>query len=491
MDFTKRPIVAELKERYEFLELLGDGGMGSVYRVFDRELKATFALKILRSELTMDKLAIKRFLQEAQLAQGLSHPNIVAIYQHSLTPSGSPYLIMDFLKGRTLAEVIKQDGCLPPKRLIEIFIQILEGLAYAHERGIIHRDIKPGNIMLEQGASRDYAKILDFGIAKAIQVESEASETMVQTKTSDIVGSPLCMSPEQCQGTKIDKRSDLYSVGCVMYECLTGKPPFSGDNQFQIMTKHVYEAPKAMALVSRGQDIPEPLELIIQTCLKKAPADRYQSAEELLKDLRDLDSGEAHSIIDRLTTASITPEDRSYITNGALLCLAAIAFTIGVATAHILIQILSVALGIFALVWMGSTYLGEDKNTEKYEWLFAVEPDFAADKVEEILLTHQLRTNYETNLYWSNVRRISGPTKTVIQARITFKIGEILNECVAIRNADFQDVQGEVIREGDNTKVTMKFPQLRKTTTATSIVSQTVAAVYTRLSAPQIKQKET
>lgn len=479
-DFTKRPIVQELSDRFEFLELLGDGGMGSVYKVFDRELKATFALKVLRAELTADKLAIKRFMQEAQMAQGLTHPNIVAVYQHAVSTSGSPYLIMDYLRGQTLAEAIKQNGTLSPKRVIEIFIQVLEGLAFAHEKGIIHRDIKPSNIMLEQGASRDYAKLLDFGIAKAFQVESETSETMVKTQSSDIIGSPLCMSPEQCQGTKIDKRSDIYSVGCVMYEALTGKPPFVGENQFQIMTKHVYEAPKAMALVCRSQDIPEPLELVVATCLKKSPGDRYASAEALLKDLRALDRGEVATILERLTTSSITPQDRSYMTNGGLLCLAAIGFTIGVATGNVLSQLLSIALGIVALVWLGCTYLGEDRSAESYEWFFAVEPGYAADKIEAILLTHQLKTNYETALYWTNVRRISGSTKSVIQARVTFKNGETMDF------ADFQDVHGEVVREGDNTKVSLKFPQLKRTATATNIVSQTAAAIYSSLNTPLI-----
>ncbi len=277
-------------ERYELISLLGQGGMGSVYKVKDRNLDSVFAVKVLRSDLALEQGAVKRFEQEAVAASQLTHPNLVAVYENGVTHDGEPFLVMDYVAGENLSQLMSRDGYLSATRAIEIFIQLSDAIAHAHAKGVIHRDLKPSNVLItktDNGA--DFVKIVDFGIAKVLP--SSDKDAAALTQTGELFGSPLYMSPEQCLGDRLDLRSDLYSIGCLMYEAVTGKPPFTGSNPIKIIFKHVNEPPPPIRKPMSGHDVPAGLEAIILKCLEKSPDNRYQSAPELMHDLLLLQEG--------------------------------------------------------------------------------------------------------------------------------------------------------------------------------------------------------
>lgn len=277
-------------ERYELISLLGQGGMGSVYKVKDRNLDSVFAVKVLRSDLALEQGAVKRFEQEAVAASQLTHPNLVAVYENGVTHDGEPFLVMDYVSGENLSQLMSRDGYLSASRAIEIFIQLSDAIAHAHSKGVIHRDLKPSNVLVtktENGA--DFVKIVDFGIAKVLPASDKDAATL--TQTGELFGSPLYMSPEQCLGDRLDLRSDIYSIGCLMYEAVTGKPPFTGSNPIKIIFKHVNEPPPPIRKPLSGHDVPIGLEAIILKCLEKSPDNRYQSAPELMHDLLLLQEG--------------------------------------------------------------------------------------------------------------------------------------------------------------------------------------------------------
>lgn len=266
-------------QRYEVESLLGKGGMGSVYRVFDRRTGASYALKMIAADLAGERAVVKRLEYEAEATKALTHPNIVPVYEVG-SANGSPYLVMGLVEGRSLDEVLQSEIYLPPERALNIFVQVVDGLAHAHSKGIIHRDLKPSNILLSTGeGGTEIVKLVDFGIAK-LSDEMAADKTKL-TQTGELIGSPLYMSPEQSQGNVLDPRSDIYSVGCVMYEVLAGHPPFGGDNPMQILFKHVTAAPRPLP-----KDINSALVGIVMRCLEKDPADRYANAVDLLHDLQ-------------------------------------------------------------------------------------------------------------------------------------------------------------------------------------------------------------
>lgn len=285
-----RSIADNLGDRYEVLSLLGKGGMGAVYKVRDKELNKIFAVKVLNQNLVEDKGSMKRFEQEAKAASGLTHANMAAVYDFGMGKRGCPYLIMDYLEGTSLADTIKAEGYLDAPRAIDVFIQALEAVVHAHMKGVIHRDIKPSNIILEKKAGGvEFAKLVDFGIAKVLPSDQRAAENL--TQTGDIFGSPLYMSPEQCQGNKQDFRSDIYAFGCVMYEALTGIQPFAAENPIRTILKHINEQPEAISSLPQDFRIPRELDFIVMRCLEKDPKDRYQTAQDLLKDLNALKEG--------------------------------------------------------------------------------------------------------------------------------------------------------------------------------------------------------
>lgn len=273
-----------LGDDYEVLGQIGRGGMGSVYKVRDRNLDRIMAFKLLDRTLAEDQVALKRFEQEAAAASQLDHDNLVAVYGHGRTRDGTPYLVMDYLEGKNLSEVLKEEGTMEPGRALSIFQQIAEALRHAHEQNVIHRDIKPTNIILTRTDSgAEIARIVDFGIAKVMPAANR--ETHDLTETGEVFGSPHYMSPEQCLGFMLDQRSDIYSLGCLMYEALTGDSPFAGANPIQVVVKHINEDPvKFPSSITTGS-IAKKLERVVLHCLEKDKNNRYQSASDLLKDL--------------------------------------------------------------------------------------------------------------------------------------------------------------------------------------------------------------
>jgi beta-lactam-binding protein with PASTA domain/tRNA A-37 threonylcarbamoyl transferase component Bud32 len=262
--------------RYRILRKLGSGGMANVYLAEDEDLGRRVAIKILNDRYANDELFIERFRREAKSAAALSHPNIVSIYDRG-EAEGTYYIAMEVIEGRSLKELILTRGPLPIGQTIAYTFEILDALRFAHRHGIIHRDVKPHNILI--GGER--LKVTDFGIARA-----GASQ---MTEAGSIMGTAQYLSPEQARGAPVTASSDLYSVGIVLYEMLTGKVPFSGDSAIEIAMKHLNELPKPPSKVR--PEIPEDLDQVVLRALAKAPEDRYQTAEEFAEDLHRVEAG--------------------------------------------------------------------------------------------------------------------------------------------------------------------------------------------------------
>lgn len=275
------PELKEFAQNYEVLGLVGEGGMSAVYKAQHRALNRPVAIKMLHSHLVRDFIQRKRFEQEAQALFMLEHSNIVKIRDFGSTTNGKPYLIMDFLHGKSLSDVLKNEGPMPVQRALRVFLQVCDALQHAHGKAIIHRDIKPSNIVL---VDEDSVRIVDFGIAKFNQDEINPG----LTQTGDVFGSPLYMSPEQCLGHKLDHRSDIYALGCVMYETLSGHPPLVGETALATIHKHTSEMPKPLQVSNCDTRLRGRLDEIIFKTLEKDPDKRYQSMQELQKDLQEL-----------------------------------------------------------------------------------------------------------------------------------------------------------------------------------------------------------
>jgi eukaryotic-like serine/threonine-protein kinase len=270
--------------RYELDGVVGRGGMAEVYRARDIRLDRIVAVKTLREDLARDQTFQARFRREAQSAASLNHPSIVAVYdtgEDMAGPTHVPYIVMEYVDGRTLRELLRDDRRLLPERALEITDGVLRALDYSHRNGIIHRDIKPGNVMLTRGAE---VKVMDFGIARAV---SDAQATM--TQTAQVIGTAQYLSPEQARGERVDARSDLYSTGCLLYELLTGRPPFTGDSPVAIAYQHVRENPIPPSRID--PEIPAWADSIVLKAMAKDPAERYQSAAEMRTDIQRALSG--------------------------------------------------------------------------------------------------------------------------------------------------------------------------------------------------------
>ncbi len=285
LDQPRLPPCNALEQQYEVIEILGSGGMGHVFHAKHRSLPKHAAIKILNEKLQPDSRSRLRFEQEAKAAASLSHPNIVDVYDFGIADDGSPYLIMDYVRGHGLSEIIREEGPLEIDRFISIATQIASALQHAHANGVIHRDIKPANIMLvkiEHG--EEFAKLLDFGAA-TLTKESAAGSPQELTQKGNFIGSPLYMSPEQIRGEQADARSDIYAFGCTMYEALIGKPPFRGETALLTMMSHIESTPPTFAELAPALEIPERVEAVVQRCIAKEPDQRFQSAAELRKEL--------------------------------------------------------------------------------------------------------------------------------------------------------------------------------------------------------------
>jgi serine/threonine protein kinase len=268
-----------LSDRYELGPELGHGGMARVLRGTDRQLGRHVAIKVLSPPYDRDQAFVERFRREAHAAARLNHPSIVAVYDTG-SDDGTHYIVTELVEGETLAELLERGGSLPPQRAVDISTEITRALAAAHERGVVHRDVKPGNVML---TPEGRVKVVDFGIARAAGVESV-------TRSGLVLGSAPYISPEQARGEPGDERSDIYALGCVMYEMLTGQPPFTADTPVATLYLHVHEPAPPPSSV--GQ-VPADLEAIVLRCLEKDPAARFQSATELEHALAAVDNSNA------------------------------------------------------------------------------------------------------------------------------------------------------------------------------------------------------
>jgi len=282
LETTGDPLIGEtLAGKYRVEQRLSVGGMGAVYRGTHVLMGKTVAIKVLRPSLAADEKIVARFSREARAASKISHPHALSVTDFGEDEGGIVFLVMEFLDGHTLKEVIRQDGPLPLSRAVEIMRQVGSALDAAHAEGVVHRDLKSDNIMLINASGADYAKVLDFGIAK-IQEPSGADDGL--TSPDLIIGTPQYMSPEQCsQSDKIDSRSDIYSLGVILFEMLVGHVPFLGESPTVIMLKHLQEPPPSV-LVERS-DLPAGVGTVVEKALANRREDRYQSAGQLVEDL--------------------------------------------------------------------------------------------------------------------------------------------------------------------------------------------------------------
>ena len=290
----------KLDPRFEMKSTIGSGGMSTVFKVLDKSIDKVLALKVLHRELSLDNSAVKRFLQEAEAAGKLDHPNIVNMYESGQTEDGRPFILMDYIDGMNLAQLLEKEGPLPLDKAQTIFDQICQGLTVAHKSSIIHRDLKPSNIIISTESGQDKVFLVDFGIAK-IQ-EGDIRKTQDLTQTGDVFGSPEYMSPEQCLNVQVDTRSDLYSLGCVMYKTITGKAPFSGSNPIQVIAKHLNDVPLSLNDQLDKKVQPE-FESVVSTCLEKSPELRYKTIEELHQDILAVKAGNKPKVARRMSLA--------------------------------------------------------------------------------------------------------------------------------------------------------------------------------------------
>ncbi|MCA0315538.1 MAG: serine/threonine protein kinase [Candidatus Melainabacteria bacterium] len=274
---------------FQIAKPIGRGGMGTVYEVNHLALGRKCALKILSPEL-VNEVNWKRFQKEAKAIAGLSHPSLVHIYDLGIHNNRLPFYAMDLLKGEDLETRILKKGPLNLIDTVKLVLKLLDGIAYAHKHGIIHRDLKPANILLTSEANGEISvKILDFGIAKLAGLDDE-SEDQYMTSTGEIFGSPFYMSPEQCMGEAVDTRSDIYSIGCTLYEMLTGQVPLDGGSPLDTVMLHLEELPKSLSEKS-GRSFPKSIETVVARSMAKLPQDRYQSAQEMAEDLKRILAG--------------------------------------------------------------------------------------------------------------------------------------------------------------------------------------------------------
>lgn len=270
-----------LGDRYEIHQRLARGGMAQVYLARDRSLDRPVAIKELVPEFATDPSFVERFRREAQAAANLAHPNIVGVYDWG-TQDGTYFIVMEYIDGPSLSQVIRRDGPIHPRRAIELTSEVAGALGFAHSRGVVHRDVKPGNVLLTGSGQ---SKVTDFGIARAL---SSPDEDL--TQAGSVMGTATYFSPEQAQGQPVDPRSDLYSLGVVLYEMVTGRPPFTGDTPLAIAYKHVQDQPERPSSIV--PDLSPGIDAIVLKLLSKRPDDRYASAEDLRADLRRFLQGE-------------------------------------------------------------------------------------------------------------------------------------------------------------------------------------------------------
>jgi serine/threonine protein kinase/Tfp pilus assembly protein PilF len=274
------PLIGQIVAgHYEILEPLGAGGWSLVYKARQKPINRLVAVKILHSHLVKDPEKVARFQREAEAASSLLHPHVAAVFDYGLLPQGQPFIVMEYMEGKALSEVLEKEGALPLSRAMQIFMQACQGLGAAHEKGVVHRDIKPSNIFLAQAATgEEIVKILDFGLAKLVLPDEGRGNL---TQTGETMGTPDYMSPEQCLAMNLDARTDIYTLGYVMYETLTGRQAVVGKTTYDSMNAHIHDMPMPFAEANPKIKIPEAVEAVVFKALAKDPSDRYQSCAEL------------------------------------------------------------------------------------------------------------------------------------------------------------------------------------------------------------------
>ena len=305
MTFCPEDGGTKLGERYEVLSVIARGGMGVVYRCRHILLDKIVAIKVLNDTYMNDPSSVARFQHEAKVASQLTHPNIGGVHDFGVTEEKILYLVMDFIEGETLGEILDEKAHVPVPRVLEIARQLCDGLEYAHDQGLIHRDLKPSNIMLVKTKDGlDVVKILDFGLAKFI----DEGKQQALSQTGYVLGTGFYMSPEQSRGKSADVRSEIYALGCVLYEAITGLPPLVGENLLETCQKHIEEIPLAMSQTRPDLEIPEALEAIVRRALEKDPQARFQSAIELKKAIEEMKGQPDHGPVTKVATTSTTEQ---------------------------------------------------------------------------------------------------------------------------------------------------------------------------------------
>ncbi|WP_437507013.1 serine/threonine-protein kinase [Sorangium sp. So ce1099] len=277
--------------QFQILQKIGSGGMGSVYKAAQPAMNRMVAVKILHPKLANRKDLVSRFRREARAMSHLTHPNTVKVLLYGELEDGSLYIVMEYLEGKNLNQVVRKEGPLPVERAIPILIQVCGALQEAHIQGIVHRDLKPENIFLStNGGLKDYPKVLDFGLAKVTERELRPGSVML-TQEGMVFGTPEFMSPEQAQGKVLDARSDIYSLATILYEVLTGKLPFEARTPMEYIQHHVTKSPIPLDERVPGKHFPQGLGVVLAKALEKRPEDRFESAAEFADALKPFAGG--------------------------------------------------------------------------------------------------------------------------------------------------------------------------------------------------------
>ena len=314
-----------LRERYEFHSVIGEGGMGVIYKARQIILNKPVAIKMIHPQLATEQ-AVRRFQLEGRAASRLSHQGIVGVTDFGVTANGQPYMVMDFVAGTTLSDLLKQEKSLGEARTINLAIQLCHALGHAHNNSVLHRDLKPSNIMVVRDGDKEFVKVMDFGIAKIIN-DTEYGALQL-TKTGEAVGSPLYMSPEQCLSNNGDHRSDLYSLGCLIYECLTGSPPLIGKTTIETMMMQMNDAPISLEQTSKERKVSPRLARVVMKLLEKNPENRYQSMDALRSELESLQFGIGSRARSLTGEKSIPTRTKLIVGGAALVAIAAIGMGI-------------------------------------------------------------------------------------------------------------------------------------------------------------------
>ena len=298
---VKETLVGKLlANKYRVLEEVGRGGMSIVYKGLHERMDRVVAIKMLQSQLLSDQNSLLRFQREAQAVACIAHPNVITIHESDIH-EGQPYIVMEFLTGESLADIIKRENHVNVARVVKIFSSVTDALALAHKKGVLHRDLKSSNIMLvrDEVSNVEVVKVVDFGIAKILPSSGKQAQNL--TATGEIFGSPIYMSPEQCQGLPLDARSDIYSTGVMLYESLTGEPPLLGENIIDTMQMHVGSQPIPISQIRPDLYIPRGIEVIVAKALAKQPEHRFQSMEDFRDALQGCDvTGSSGGVLNSL-----------------------------------------------------------------------------------------------------------------------------------------------------------------------------------------------